>query len=67
MIHVYTTIWQPFTDFWMDDYHFTHKRGDTRFSCHECGDTKRAENLEVQAYYDLWRIRCKCDKHLGWN
>lgn len=64
-IHVFRANWQPFTDFDCSGIRITHKPN-SLFRCQECGDARRAKNLEVQAYYDGWRVRCKDGKHPGW-
>jgi hypothetical protein len=66
MVHIFRESWQPFTDFMAADIRIANKPGE-RFACHECGDTRQAKNLEVQAYYDHWRIRCKNGDHPGWR
>ncbi len=66
-VHIYCYPWQPFTRFevgYMGVW-IKHKPREL-FHCHECLDRREARNLEVQAYYDHLRVRCKGGKHPGW-
>jgi hypothetical protein len=58
MIHVYTAKWQPFTCFKNWDGSIVLHGDRMLFRCHECRDRRWAKNLKVQAFYDMWRIRC---------
>ncbi len=64
-LHIFTEHWQPYTRFTFMDELIIHQPR-SRYRCHECGDLREARNLEVQAYYDGWRVRCNGGKHPGW-
>lgn len=67
--HMLVEPWQPYTDFIIGcdpELRIKH-RPDQLGYCHECLDRRQARNLEVQAYYDQIRVRCKDGKHPGWT
>ncbi len=66
-IHIFAYPWQPFISYDDCGIRVKHKPNDTRFYCHECRDRRAAKNLEIQAYYDEYFIRCKGGKHPGWS
>ena len=65
-VHIYQETWQPFTKFSWAGIPI-HYKPRSLHQCHECLDRRQARNLEVQAYYDGWRVRCKDGKHPGWS
>jgi hypothetical protein len=65
-VHIYAYPWQPFTRFDDCGHIFRHKPR-SLYRCHECGDRRQARNLEVQAYYDRWFVRCAGGRHPGWS
>lgn len=67
-LHVFAYPWEPLTAYTCP-YEGTIRRTEPRklYHCHECGDRRLARNLEIQAYYDYVRIRCKGGKHPGWS
>lgn len=67
-IHIFAEECQPYTNFIIGcdpKMRIRHKLRQLSF-CHECLDRRQCRNLEVQAYYDGLRIRCKDGKHPGW-
>jgi hypothetical protein len=68
-LHIFVEGWQPFTNFIIGcDPHMRIRHNPRSiYRCGECGDLRQARNLEVQAYYDQWRVRCKDGKHPGWS
>jgi hypothetical protein len=65
-LHIFVERWQPFTRFVSAGRTFRRKPCSVSY-CDVCGDRRQARNLEVQAYYDGWRIRCKGGRHPGWS
>jgi hypothetical protein len=67
--HIFVERWQPFTNFIIgcDQKMRIRHRPRELSHCDECLDRRQARNLEVQAYYDQIRVRCKNGKHPGWS
>lgn len=60
-VHVYTAPWQPLTRYvvQLGDYeHAVVTKPRALYRCHTCRRRRRAENLEVQVFYDTVRVRC---------
>ena len=65
-VHIFRELWQPFTRFY-DSGMLVKFAPRSLHVCDECRDSRQARNLEVQAYANYWRVRCKGGKHPGWS
>ena len=61
VVHIYTAPWQPLTRYVVnfgDHEHAFVSKPRSLWRCHACRRRRRAENLEVQVFYDTTRVRC---------